>query len=146
VLISNSTDCPLFGKFAADACCEVGIALIVSSSRIYYLRIIQDGTRSCIYAIPNWKPSNSRQLNIYSFFSVQKDPIYKQSPEQICGASGTFCSTFYTDLSHMEYTYPHVTSICQISGNMIYQTYVCSSEVRASTHAHRRTSRRPTSS
>ena len=32
VLISNCTDCPLFGKFAADACCGVGIALFVSSS------------------------------------------------------------------------------------------------------------------
>ena len=26
VLISNSTDCPLFGKLAADACCGMGVA------------------------------------------------------------------------------------------------------------------------
>ena len=46
----------------------------------------------------------------------------------------------------MGHTYPHVTSICQISGNVIYQTYVCSSEVRASTHAHVGTTRRRASS
>ena len=146
MLISNCTDCPLFGKFAADACCGVGIALFVSSSRNKKVRFIQDGTRSCIYAIPNWKPSNSRQLNIYSFFSVQRDPIYKQSPEQIFGASGTFCSTFYTNSLHVGKTLPHIGSICQISVNVIYQTYVCSSEVRASTHAHMRTTRRLTGS
>jgi hypothetical protein len=36
------------------------------------------------------------------FFSqFPRDPIYKQGLKQMFEASGTFCSTFYTDTSHV---------------------------------------------
>ena len=68
VLISNFTDCHLLGKFAADACCEMGITIIVRYCRFKYLRLIQHGTRPCIYALRNSEPSISRHLIIYSLF------------------------------------------------------------------------------
>ena len=97
VLISNCTDCPLFGKFAADACCEVGIALIVSSSRNKKVWIIQNDTSSSDLRSRGVKHLPTRPEGNFVIFSVHRDPVYKQSPKQIFGVSGTFCSTFYTD-------------------------------------------------
>ena len=97
VFISNFTDCPLFGKFAADACCGVGIALIVGASRNKKVRIIQDGTSSSDLQSRCAKYLLPRPEGNFVIFSVQRDLIYKQRPEQIFGASGTFCSTDYTD-------------------------------------------------
>jgi hypothetical protein len=89
VLISNCTDCPLFGKFAADACCGVGIAKIVGCSRNKKIRITKDSTRSCICAFSNLKTSVPRLEDNFVIFSDHWDPIYKQSSKQIFGTSGT---------------------------------------------------------